>query len=154
VSTTYIVEKVYESPTEKTRSVVLWVSRHPPLQAQIAELEQKFTNVVIYQMSGVIPSAEVVVEVAKKINASVIVPVLPLSMIARLAELSKQNKFTVLIAKMNNIATTKDPSEAQRLVQEAPDRRTVASYADGTVRVFEFEHFEKLVEVKLVTEPL
>jgi hypothetical protein len=75
-------------------------------------------------------------------------------MIARLAELSRQNGFTVLIAKMNNIATTRDPAEAQRLVQEAPDRRTIATYADGMVRVFEFERFEKLVEVKLVTEPL
>ena len=147
----YTVEKIYESETAKT--IVLWVSRHPPLPAQVAELERKLGGVVIYQMSGVIPNAEIVAEVAKKLNASVIVPVLPLSMIARLAELSKQNKFTVVIAKMSNIATTRDPSEAQRLVQEAPEKRTVATYADGAVRVFEFERFEKLVEVKLITEP-
>jgi hypothetical protein len=55
---------------------------------------------------------------------------------------------------MNNIATTKNIEEAQRLVAEKPEARTLASYADGTVRVFEFEHFERLVEVKLVTEPL
>jgi len=151
---TYTIEKIYESPSPAI--VVLWVSRHPPLPAQIAELERRLGGIAIYQVSGVIPSAEVVVDIAKKLNASVIVPVLPLSMIARLAELSKQNKFTVLIAKMNNIATTKTKSieEAQRLVQEAPEKRTIASYADGTVRVFEFERFERLVEVKLVTEPL
>jgi hypothetical protein len=148
----YTVEKIYESETAKT--IVLWVSRHPPLPAQVAELERKLGGVVIYQMSGVIPNAEIVAEVAKKHNASVIVPVLPLSMIARLAELSKQNKFTVVIAKMSNIATTRDPSEAKKLVAEKPESRTVATYADGTVRVFEFERFEKLVEVKLVTEPL
>jgi hypothetical protein len=105
-------------------------------------------------MSGVIPNAEAVAEAAKKLNANIIIPVLPLSMIARLAELSKQNKFTVLIAKMNNIATTRDPAEAQRLVQEKQESRTIATYADGTIRVFEFERFEKLVEVKLITEPL
>jgi hypothetical protein len=154
VSTTYIVEKIYESPTEKPWSVVLWVSRHPPLPAQIAELERKFNSIVIYQMSGVIPNAEVIIEVAKKLNANIIVPVLPLSMIARLAELSKQNKFTVVIAKMNSIATTRDPSEVQRLVAEKPEARTMATYADGVIRVLEFERFEKLVEVKLVTEPL
>jgi hypothetical protein len=55
---------------------------------------------------------------------------------------------------MNNIATTKDPAEAQRLVAEKPEARTIASYADGVVRVFEFERFEKLIEIKLVTEPL
>jgi hypothetical protein len=149
---TYTVEKIYESQSPKT--VVLWVSRHPPLQAQISELEKRLGGIVVYQVSGVIPNAEVVVDIAKKYNANVIVPVLPLSMIARLAELSKQNGFIVLIAKMNSIATTKDPAEAQRLVQEASDRRILGTYADGVIRVFEFERFEKLVEVKLVTEPL
>jgi hypothetical protein len=153
-TTTYIVEKIYESPMPSRSTVVLWVSRHPPLPAQIAELERRFSGIVVYQMSGVIPSAEAVVEAAKKLNANVIVPVLPLSMIARLAELSKQNKFTVLIAKMNNIATTKSVEEAPRLVAEKPEARTVATYADGVARVLEFERFEKLVEVKLVTEPL
>jgi hypothetical protein len=151
----YTVEKIYESKSPTlTRSNVLWVSRHPPLPAQIRALEERFSGIVVYQMSGVIPNAEAVAEAAKKLNANIIIPVLPLSMIARLAELSKQNKFTVLIAKMNNIATTRDPAEAQRLVQEAPEKRTIATYADGTIRVFEFERFEKLVEVKLVTEPL
>jgi hypothetical protein len=149
---TYTVEKIYESP--KPVTIVLWVSRHPPLQAQVKALEERLGGVTIYQMSGVIPNAEVIVETAKKLNASIIVPVLPLSMIARLAELSKQNKFTVLIAKMNNIATTKSVEEAQRLVTEKPESRTMATYADGVVRVFEFERFEKLVEIKLVTEPL
>jgi hypothetical protein len=152
---TYTIEEIYVSkPVTAAKTVVLWVSRHPPLQAQIRELESRFGGVAVYQMSGVIPNAEVVAETAKKINANVIVPVLPLSMIARLAELSKQNKFTVLIAKMNNIATTKSVEEAQRLVAERPEARTIATYADGVVRVFEFERFEKLVEVKLVTEPL
>lgn len=150
---TYIVEKIYESKTPNT--VVLWVSRHPPLPAQITELERKLLNgVMIYQVSGVIPNAEAIVEIAKKYNAEVIVPVIPLSMIARLAELSKQNKFTVLIAKMNNIATTKDPNEARKIVSERPESRTISTYADGLIRVFEFERFEKLVEVRLITEPI
>jgi hypothetical protein len=148
----YVVEKIYESQSPKT--VVLWVSRHQPLPVQISELERKLGGVTIYQMSGVIPNAETVAEVAKKLNAEIVVPVLPLSMIARLAELSKQNGFTVLLAKMNNIATTKSVEEAQRLVAERPEARTIATYADGVIRVFEFTHFEKLVEVKLVTEPL
>ena len=149
---TYIVEKIYESKTPNT--VVLWVSRHPPLPAQITELERKFGGVVVYQVSGVIPNAEAIIEIARKYSAEVIVPVIPLSMIARLAELSKQNKFTVLIAKMNNIATTKDPNEAKRLVSERPEARTVSTYADGLIRVFEFERFEKLIEVRLITEPI
>jgi len=149
---TYVVEKIYESRSPKT--VVLWVSRHPPLPVQITELERKFGGVVIYQVSGIIPNAEAIVEIAKKYSAEVIIPVIPLSMIARLAELSKQNKFVVLLAKMNNIATTKDPNEARKIVSERPESRTISTYADGLMRVFEFERFEKLVEVRLITEPI
>jgi hypothetical protein len=149
---TYSTEKIYESKSPKV--VVLWVSRHPPLPAQIKILEEKFGSVAIYQMSGMVPNAEAVVEAVRKYSASVVVPVLPLSMIARLAELSRQNGFTVLLARMNNIATTKSIEEARRVVWEKPECRTMATYADGLVRVFEFERFEKLVEVKLVTEPL
>jgi hypothetical protein len=154
MSSTYTVVKVYESAKKNKATVVLWVSRHMPLPAQIVELERKLGSVIVYQMKGTVPSAETVVEIARSLNASVVVAVLPLSMIARLAELSRQNGFTVLIAKMNSVATTKNMEEAVRLVQEAPERRTLATYADGTMRVFEFERFEKLVEVKLVTEPL
>jgi len=150
----YVVEKVYESEPKSPRTVVLWVSRHPPLPAQIAELERKLGGIVIYQMSGMVPNAEVVAEVVRKLNASIVVPVLPLSMVARLAELARQNKFTVLLAKMNNVATTRSIEEAQRLVAERPEARTTATYADGLVRVFEFERFERLIEVRLVTEPL
>ena len=149
---TYSTEKIYESKSAKV--VVLWVSRHSPLPAQIKALEEKLGSVAIYQMNGMIPNAELVVEIAKRLNASVIVPVLPLSMIARLAELAKQNNFTVLLAKMNTIATTKTVEEARKVAWEKPESRTMATYADGTVRVFEFERFERLIEVRLVTEPL
>jgi hypothetical protein len=155
MSSTYTVARVYESvKPSRSKTVVLWVSRHMPLPAQIMELERKLNSIVVYQLKGTVPNAEVVVEVAKQLNASIVIPVLPLSMIARLAELSKQNGFTVVIARMNSIATTKSAEEAARLVQEAPERRTLATYADGTIRVYEFERFEKLIEVKLVTEPL
>ena len=147
----YTIEKVYESQKNETVSIVLWVSRHPPLHSQIKELERKLSSIVIYQMSGLIPNAEVVAEEAVKLNARVVVPVLPLSMIARLSELAKT--FTVLLARMENIASVKDFEEAKRLVSESPGLRTLATYADGTVRVFEFKRFERLLRIELVTEP-
>jgi len=151
----FSVEKIYETPSYKgTRVVVLWASRHPPLKAQVAELERRFGAVAIYQMSGVIPNAESVADVASKVNASVIVPILPLSMLARLTELRRQSNFVILFAKMNCIATTKDVAEAQKIIDEAPTKRSLATHADGLVRVYEFERFEKLVEIKLITEPL
>jgi len=144
--------KVYESRSGP-KTAILWVSRHPPLKSQITGLEKKLDSIEVYQLSGVIPSAEYVVEVVKKVSAKVVVPVLPLSMVARLAELSRPNGFTVVLAKMENIATTKNVDEAKRLVNEKPGYRTLATYADGVIRVFEFRSFEKLVRVELVTEP-
>jgi len=152
----FSVEKIYETPSYKgTRVVVLWASRHPPLKAQIAELERKFGAVTIYQMSGVIPNAESVADVASKVNASIIVPILPLSMLVRLTELRRQsNNFTILFARMNCIATVRDVAEAQKIIDEAPSKRSLATHADGLVRVYEFERFEKLIEIRLITEPL
>jgi hypothetical protein len=150
-----VLEKVYESPDGGSeKAVVLWVSRHPPLPAQIRELEGKLGGVVIYQLSGVVPNAEAVIEHAKKVNASIIIPVLPLSMIARLSELAKSSNFTILLARMESVATTKSVEEARKIVAEKPDCRTLATYADGTVRVLEFKRFERLIKVELVTEPL
>lgn len=147
------IKPIYETPSTKPKTVVLWVSRHPPLQAQIQQLEQKLGAVTIIQVSGVIPNADFVVDVARRYNAKIIVPVLPLSFIARLAELTPKMGITLLFAKMNNIATTRDVAEARRIVAEAPDRRTLATYADGTVRVFEFVAFEKIKRVVVETEP-
>jgi hypothetical protein len=134
---------------------VLWVSRHYPLPAQLAELQRIYgADVEIVQMQGVIPNAEAVVQKAKEVGAEVIVPVLPLSMIARLAEMQKKEGFTLLFAKMNAIASVKSLEEAKRIAMEAPEKRTITTYSDGVVKVFEFERFEKIVEVKLVTEAL
>lgn len=132
--------------------VVLWVSRHRPLPAQIAQLREKLGEIEIIQIEHV-PTAEYVVEYAQRVGAKVIVPVLPLSFIARLVEEARKAGYIVLFAKMNAIATTRDFDEAKRLVLEAPEKRTITTYSDGTLRVFEFERFERIVRVEVVTEP-
>jgi len=150
---TVALEKAYETPVKDSRTVILWVSRHRPLKAQIDELERKLGPIVVYQLSGVIPSAEFVVERAEGLGAKYVIPVLPLSFTARLVELAKAKGFEVLVAKMRNVAVAKGLEEAGRVVGERPDRRTMVAHADGTARVFEFERFERLLRVELVTEP-
>lgn len=149
-----VVEKVYETPSARERAVVLWVSRHPPLAAQIAELEAKLGPIEVRQASGTVPSAEHVVDLARWLGARYVVPVLPLSFIAKLAEAARAQGFEILLAKMRNVAVVRGEEEVAGLVAERPDRRTAVAYADGTVRVFEFEGFERLIRVELVTEPL
>ena len=144
----------YETPSIEgvDKKVVLWVSRHDPLPSQIKALEEKLGHIKIFKVSGVIPNAQYVVDLAKKYNAKIIVPVLPMSFIAHLAEAGKRNGFIILFAKMEAIAQV-PPQEAQKLVKEAPDKRTMTTYADGTAKVHEFRGFEKVKEVKIVTEP-
>ncbi|MEM4562486.1 MAG: hypothetical protein QXI55_00960 [Thermofilum sp.] len=133
-------------------TVVLWVSRHKPLPAQLRALEEKLGEVDIVQVEHV-PTAEYVIDLARRLGAKVIVPVLPLSFIARLVEEAGKRGYVVLFAKMNAILTTRDFDEAKKLVLEAPEKRTITTYADGTIRVFEFERFERIVKVEVVTEP-
>ena len=133
--------------------VVLWVSRHAPLEGQVNVLREKLGEIRVIQLAETIPNAEYVVNNAKEVKAKYIVPVLPLSIIARLAEVAKKENFEILFAKMEAIATVKSKEEAERIVNEKPESRSMATYADGSIRVFEFKQFERLKEVKLVTEP-
>ena len=98
-------------------------------------------------------SAEEVVELAKKYNAKIVIPILPLSFLAKLAEEARKNSLIVLLSKMNTVKTTKDLREATRLIDEAPDKRAVSTMADGTLKVVEFQKFEKLIAVEVITEP-
>jgi len=146
--------KIYETPSSESKSKthVLWVSRHAPLKVQIEALEEKLGAIVIYQLFGVVPTADFVVQKAKEVNAKIIVPVLPMSFIAHLVEAGRRSGFVVLFAKMEAIAQT-DPETARKMVAEAPDKRTMTTYADGTVKIHEFKGFEKVKAVKIETEP-
>ena len=147
------LKKVHESPYGE-KAVVLWASRHPPLRSQIRELESKLGPIVVYQLSGVIPNAEYLLERARELRARYVVPVLPLSFIAVLAELARRRGLEVLYARMRTVEVATSVEEAEKAVAEAPDRRVAERLSDGSYRVFEFERFERLIRVELVTEPL
>ncbi|MGB9705656.1 MAG: hypothetical protein ACPL3C_09415 [Pyrobaculum sp.] len=132
---------------------VLWVSRHYPLPCQVEQLRQKLGDVEIEQFVGFVPNAESVVELAKRVGAKYVLPVLPLSFVARLVELAKQHGLVILWGKMRLVATTTDVEEAWRIVKQNPRCRTMVHYADA-VRVYEAEGIERVVEVRVVTEPL
>ena len=131
---------------------VLWVSRHQPLESQVKTLEKKLGAIEVWQLTGIVPSAEFVVEKAIELGAKYIIPVLPLSFIARLVELSRKHGFTVLFAKMEEIYRG-SREEAEKLVREAPEKRTAVEYSGGIWRVWEFKQFEKMVRIEIITEP-
>lgn len=145
------LKKVYESQSGREKTVVLWVSRHPPLRLQVEELEERLRNIVIYQLSGVIPNAEFVVQKAREVNARYIVPVLPLSMIARLVELSKNSEFIVLWAKM--IAVGMYDREPQPHKDYDPRKEVYIKVDEENYRIMRFEGFYRLRAVRLELEP-
>jgi len=140
-----------EAPT-----VVLWVSRHEPLGSQIDELKRKLGNVSIVQISGTIPNAEYVAELAKGAKAKYVIPVLPLSFIARLVELSKTNGFTVLWAEMEQVKQLKTEPLPHKDYDPYCETVTTAVGIDGsrTFKVMRFKQFHVIKAVKLELQPL
>jgi len=133
------------------------VSRHEPVPAQLDVLRQKLGDVLVVKLQQAVPNAEYVIQKAKEVGARYIVPVLPLSMIAHLAEQAPREGITVLFSRMRVVAEArKDDRDAlQKLFElhrERPEARTVVEYSDR-LRLFEFERFEVVRRVEVVTEP-
>ena len=87
------VKTIIASPS---RTTVLWVSRHDPLPVQIQRLKEKLGEFSLIKVSGKIPSAQWLWNnvISGKVKAGFrvyVVPVLPLSFIAELCNLSKQH---------------------------------------------------------------
>lgn len=130
---------------------VLWVSRHKPLEAQIRTLEDKLGTIMVYQFIGKVPSAEYVVEVAKRLNAKYIIPVLPLSIIAKLVELAKKHGITVLWAEMEQVKTLQH--EPKPNTDYDPECETVVG-TEGLFKIMRFKRFHKIKAIRLELEPL
>jgi hypothetical protein len=136
---------------------VLWVSRHEPVPIQLDVLRQKLGSVLVVKIQQAVPNAEYVLARAKEVGARYIVPVLPLSMIAHLAEQAPREGITVLFSRMKVVAEARKDDHAAlqklfELYRERPEARTIVEYSDR-LRLFEFERFEVVRRVEVVTEP-
>lgn len=129
---------------------ILWVSRHPPLKSQIRFLEKKFRNPRIIQLSGRIPNAEYVAETAQNFNAKVIIPVLPLSFIARLVELSKKYGFEVWWAEMEQIGILSYQPVAGKDYNPETDA-WIKGY-ENTYKIMRFKKFHRIKRVVMEME--
>jgi len=79
----------------------IWFSRHTPVPKQVDVLKQKGIEIIAY-IPGV-RDAEEALYLIKSNNAKYVIPVLPLSMIAKLLEKSQEYGFTILFAEMETI---------------------------------------------------
>ena len=136
-----------EGPRER---VVLWASRHPPLPAQLEALASRLGRVRVVQVAGRFRDAEEVLELARKHNAEAIVPVLPLSFIARLVE--PAGDVAVLMAEMELVEESTYPD-----VVLDPAREVMMEYRgeDGRPRYrkYRFKQFIRVRQVRVEGEP-
>ena len=135
---------------EKGQTKVLWVSRHPPIPAQIRELDRVFNGTTIYQLTGRIPNAEYIDEVAKTLNIKYIVAVLPLSMIARLTEIAEKRWYRVLWAEMEEIKQIdREPVPGK---DYDPDREVWIRGYEGTFKIMRFKKFHRIKRIVMEME--
>jgi len=138
---------------EKKRPVVLWISRHRPVPAQLEALMNKLGPFELVLHVEPLSTAEDAVRLAEEKKADYIVPVLPLSFIARLVEEAKKRGFTVLRAEMDLIHTCAsdlcpDFDERTDVIMRSRDLQT----GEEIRRHYRFREFVKLKAVEIVTE--
>lgn len=144
--------KIYETPTKTKKTIVLWVSRHPPLPVQKTALERAIGPIAMYQLSGTIPNTEYILDRVLELGAKYIVPVLPLSMIARLVELTRRHGITVLWAEMEQVKITS--SEPRAGEDYDPESEVWIKGYEGTYKIMRFKRYHRIKAVKLELEEL
>lgn len=140
-------------------ALVVWVSRHPPIASQIDELKKKLGKIVLHRISGKIPNAEYIVDYVEKLIDTLhlhgapvyIIPVLPLSMIAKLTELARQKGWNVLWAEMEQVKIL--DHEPKPLKDYDPTREVWIKGYENTYKIMRFKGFHRIKAVKLELEP-
>ena len=139
---------------------VLWIGRHELLPAQLEFLRDRLgCRPALVKYAGNVTDRLVermVRELREAMGCEkvVVTGTMPLTVYARLAEAAKRsNEFEVWYPVMKTLAEAAPREEAERLVKEAPERRTYVCYPDGC-KVVEFEKFARLTGVKLLLEDI
>jgi len=125
-----------------------------PLKKQLDVLTEKLGSYELKIVADKILNAEYVVDNFVKPNVSkydriVVIPVLPLSMIARLVELSKFNNFEVWWAEMEQVKIM--ASEPKPETDYDPERETVVVAAGvHEQRSYKIMRFKRFMRIKRI----
>jgi hypothetical protein len=134
-------------------SVVLWISRHDPLPAQLEELRAAYgRDVVVVKAYRRYSTAEEVAKLVDEVGARAVVAVLPLSFVSHLAE-RLRGRCDVLFPVMRTVLEARSEEEAERAVAANPARRAVLRYPSAIV-VKEFKCFLVVDRIAILGRPL
>jgi len=134
---------------------VLWVSRHKPLNAELKFLEKKLGKYELEILNKPIPSAEWLLEnKIKPEKIDIVIPVLPLSIVARLTELSRRHNFQIWWADMQLLHNDKSIV----CPEFDPDRDAMVEGRDEKgnkiYRHYRFRTFKRIKKIKLELEDI
>jgi len=142
-----------------SRTLVIWVSRHAPLKSQLNVLKEKLGEYELKVVAERIPNAEYIVENFIKPNATkydriVVIPVLPLSMIARLTELSRRFNFEVWWAEMEQVKTLHREPTPGKDYDPYDETVVVAAGAHEQVsyKIMKFKKFHRIKRIVMEME--
>lgn len=134
---------------------VLWLSRHRPLPAQLRALRRALGSFNLHVYDRPLSTAEDAIRLAKRLGADVIVPVLPLSFIARLCELARKEGVLLLWAEMELLHMCAGEScPAYDPERDAVVQSREMDTGKTTYRHFRFSRFRRIVDVRLELEDL
>jgi len=126
--------------------VVAWVSRHPPLRAQVEYIKRKLGNDInIVQISKTFTDVKDVYESVISIGADVAVVVLPLSMILHLV--SNYKDVIWLMAEMEPVH---DNCKGVNCPFFDPDTDVILPGV--TIRHLRFKKFYRVKDIRIVKE--
>lgn len=129
---------------------VAWVSRHPPLPSQIGRLKEMLGAFSLIQIRDTFKDADAVLERVKEAGANISVVVLPMSMLAQYLPLAQREGIDVWFARMQGLG------EVEGMPKEFNPNTDVLLPMRGSSksRWLRFEDFEKVKEVRVITEQI
>jgi len=83
--------------------IVLWMSRHDPLPAQLRELKERLGNYHLVHWSKKVSTDERAIQIIKDASAKYVIPVIPESIVKRLVEVQEEHGFRVLVPEMEHL---------------------------------------------------
>lgn len=145
------------------QKIIAWVSRHPPLRAQINELHKKLGDIKLMQVTNTYQNYRDVLHIIKSYNATHAILVLPLSMIVLILDSKEVQGITWLRAEMDSAHTGKCIDSYKEIANDRHNSVVQLQHQcsrfdpDADVvtgeRHLRFREFQVLKSIDIVTEP-
>ena len=140
---------------------VVWASRHGMLPAEREALDNYaarhgYKTVTVEHVTFVETAESLAESLRPCLRAAdkvVVIAVVPLSVVARLAEIASTAGFEVWQPGMETVAEG-DPAKARVAAAEYPERRAIVCYRNGTCKAVEFRGFRRVKRVVIEGEPV